>query len=73
MEKRDQELIDRLLPEHEELRRLVKEHQEFEASLEEFNKRLYLTEEQSREKKRLQKLKLAGRDQIEKILQEYRK
>ncbi|MBA4392700.1 MAG: DUF465 domain-containing protein [Desulfobacca sp.] len=73
MEKRDQELIDRLMPENEELQKLVKEHQEFEAQLEQFNKRLYLSEEQNREKKRLQKLKLAGRDRIEQILRDYRK
>jgi uncharacterized protein len=73
MEKRDEELIDRLIPENEELRRLVKEHKEFEAQLEEFNKRLYLSEEQNQEKKRIQKLKLAGRDRIEKILRDYRK
>jgi hypothetical protein len=73
MEKRDQELIDQLLPDHEELSRLIKEHQEFEARLEEFNKRLYLSDEQNREKKQVQKLKLAGRDRIEKILQEHRK
>jgi uncharacterized protein len=73
MEKRDQELIDRLIPENEELRKLVKEHQEFETQLEEFNKRLYLSEEQNREKKRLQKLKLAGRDRIEEILRDHRK
>jgi uncharacterized protein len=73
MEKRDQELIDRLMPENEELGQLVKQHQEFEAQLEEFNKRLYLSEEQNREKKRIQKLKLAGRDRIEQILRDHRK
>jgi uncharacterized protein len=73
MEKRDQELIDRLIPENEELGKLVKEHQEFETQLEEFKKRLYLSEEQNREKKRLQKLKLAGRDRIEEILRDHRK
>jgi hypothetical protein len=73
MEKRDQELIDRLIPENQELQRLVKEHKEFEAQLEEFNKRLYLSDEQNRERKRIQKLKLAGRDRIEQILRDYRK
>lgn len=72
MEKNDQELIERLMPEHEELRRLVAEHQEFENRLAEFNKRLYLTEEEALEKKRIQKLKLAGRDRIERILDEHR-
>lgn len=72
MEKRDEELINQLIPDHDELRKLVKEHQEFEAQLEELNKRLYLSDEQSRERKRIQKLKLAGRDRIEQILREHR-
>ncbi len=72
MEKRDEELIDRLIPENEELGRLVKEHKEFESQLEELKKRLYLSDEENREKRRLQKVKLAGRDRIEQILRDYR-
>jgi uncharacterized protein len=72
MEKRDEELIDRLIPENEELGRLVKEHKEFEFQLEELKKRLYLSDEENREKRRLQKVKLAGRDRIEQILRDYR-
>ena len=72
MEKRDEELIAQLIAEDEELRKLVKEHKEFESQLEEFNKRLYLSEEENREKKKLQKLKLAGRDRIEQILRDHR-
>ncbi len=72
MEKRDEELINRLIPENEELRKLVKEHKEFESRLDELKKRLYLSDEENREKKRIQKLKLAGRDRIEQILRESR-
>jgi hypothetical protein len=72
MEKRDQELIDQLLPDNRELQKLVKEHKEFESQLGEFTKRLYLSDEENREKKRIQKLKLAGRDRIEQILKEHR-
>ena len=72
MEKRDEELIDRLIPENEELGKLVKEHREFESQLEELKKRLYLSDEENREKRRLQKVKLAGRDRIEQILRDYR-
>lgn len=72
MEKRDEELIARLIPENEELGKLVKEHKEFESQLEELNKRLYLSDEENREKRRLQKVKLAGRDRIEQILRDYR-
>jgi uncharacterized protein len=72
MEKRDEELISQLIPENEELGKLVKEHKEFESQLDELKKRLYLSDEENREKKRVQKLKLAGRDRIEQILKEYR-
>jgi uncharacterized protein len=65
MEKRDEELVNQLIPENEELK-------EFEIQLEEYNKRLYLSDEENRERKRIQKLKLAGRDRIEQILREYR-
>ena len=72
MEKRDEELIDRLVEKDEELKQLMEEHRRFERRLEDFNKRPYLTTEESLEKKRLQKLKLAGRDRIETILAKYR-
>ena len=72
MEKRDEELIERLIPENEELRKLVAEHQKFESQLDELKKRLYLSDEENQEKRRIQKLKLAGRDRIEQILREYR-
>ena len=72
MEKKDEELIEKLIPEDPELEKLVKEHKEFEARLEEFNKKIYLTEEETRERKGIQKLKLAGRDRIEQILRRHR-
>jgi uncharacterized protein len=68
MEKRDEELIEKLIPQNPELENLVKEHRAFEARLEELNKKVYLTEEETRERKGIQKLKLAGRDRIEQIL-----
>jgi uncharacterized protein len=73
MEKKDELLIVELVGENEELRRLWQEHQEFERKLDEFNKRPYLTTEESMERKTLQKMKLAGKDRIEAILGEYRK
>jgi uncharacterized protein len=72
MEKKDEELIDQLIPENEELRKLVAEHKEFESQLDEWKKRLYLSDDENQEKKRIQKLKLAGRDRIEQILRDYR-
>jgi hypothetical protein len=73
MEKHDLDLINRYIEVDPELRRCMDEHVEFERLLEEYNRRPYLTAEESLEKKRLQKLKLAGRDKIEQILAKYRK
>lgn len=73
MEKRDEELIALLIPENEELRQLVEAHRDFERRLDDFNKRPYLTTEETIEKKTLQKQKLAGKDRIAAILADYRK
>ncbi|MBW1979733.1 MAG: DUF465 domain-containing protein [Deltaproteobacteria bacterium] len=72
MEKWDEELIAQLLPQNEELRKYVEQHHRYEEQLEEFNSRPYLTTAEALEKKRLQKLKLAGRDKIEAILAKFR-
>ena len=72
MEQRDLELIHRLIPSDPELKRFMDEHWEFERKLAELNRRLYLTPEEELERKRIQKLKLAGRDRIEAILAKYR-
>jgi len=72
MEKWDEELIARLLPHNEELGRYIEEHRRYEDQLEKFNQRPYLTNEEEVEKKRIQKLKLAGRDKIEAILAKHR-
>ncbi len=72
MEKPDLELIDRWVAQDPELKRYVEEHREFERRLEEFNRRPYLTSQEDLERKRLQKMKLAGRDKIEQILAKYR-
>jgi uncharacterized protein YdcH (DUF465 family) len=73
MEKHDLDLINRYIEADSELKRYMDEHVEFERLLEEYNRRPYLTAEESLERKRLQKLKLAGRDKIEQILAKYRK
>ena len=72
MEERDLALIKIWIQQDEELKQRVDEHEEFERRLEEFNRRPYLTAEETLERKRLQKLKLAGRDKIEQILAKYR-
>jgi hypothetical protein len=72
MEKRDYELIQKYISTDAELKRYLDEHEEYEKKLQEFNRRIYLKPDEELEKKRLQKLKLAGRDRIEAILSKYR-
>ncbi len=72
MEKRDLELIQKYASGDAELKLRWEEHEQFEHQLEEFNRRLYLTPQEEIERKRIQKLKLAGRDRIEVILSKYR-
>jgi hypothetical protein len=72
MEKADAELVARWVDKDPELKRRLEDHQDFERQLEEFNRRPYLTAEETVERRRLQKLKLAGRDRIEQILAQYR-
>jgi uncharacterized protein len=68
MEKRDLDLITKWLEKEHELKELWHEHLEFEEQLERFSKRVYLTSAEEMEKKVIQKKKLKGRDQIERIL-----
>lgn len=72
MEKADEELVARWIDKDPELKRHIDEHREFERQLEEFNRRPYLTADETVERRRIQKLKLAGRDRIEQILARYR-
>jgi uncharacterized protein YdcH (DUF465 family) len=72
MEKRDEELILSLLDSDAELRRYYEEHSEFERQLDAYNGKGHLTADEEMERKRLQKLKLAGKDKIMEILHRHR-
>ncbi len=72
MEEKELHLIQELVPKDKELEQLWKEHQEFEKKLDELNNKTYLTVEEEFEKKRIQKLKLIGKDRISLILTRYR-
>lgn len=72
MENDDLTLIEKFASQDPELKKRLEEHAEFERQIEEFNEKPYLSPEETLERKRLQKLKLAGRDRIEQILAKYR-
>lgn len=72
MDKQDIDLIERLLPENEELAALWREHQQLDVQLDAMGQRTYLSPQDEQEVKKLKKVKLAGRDRIEAILAQYR-
>ena len=72
MEKRDLELVQKYIASDPELKRYMDEHEEFERRLVELGRHTYLTPEEEMERKKIQKLKLAGRDRIEVIMTKYR-
>lgn len=73
MERIDLELIERHVANDKVLEALYREHLEFEHKLDKMNNKPFLTPHEELERKTLQKRKLVGRDQIERILQTYRK
>ena len=57
-----------LLEKNPEFKNLVQEHRMLDEKLKEFEKKVYLTPDEEVERKRLQKLKLAKKDQIARML-----
>ena len=72
MEQKDQALIQKLCEENPRFRLLYEEHVLFEKQLRALDDRVYLTPEEEMDRRRMQKLKLAGKDEMETILREYR-
>ena len=72
MAENDMDLIQRLSEENPRFRKLHEEHILFEKQLQELDDRTYLTPDEDLERKKIQKLKLAGKDEMESILREHR-
>jgi hypothetical protein len=67
MDKNDPVIRD-LISGNEEFRSLFREHEELEKQLAEIDSHHYLSAEQDLERKRLQKVKLRGRDRMEELI-----
>lgn len=67
MQQYDESLVQQLFEENPRFRRLYEEHQILERDLERLTAKDYLSTEDELEKKRVQKLKLAGKDEMESI------
>ena len=68
MEDSEKTRIASLAGSHPELKLLWNEHLEYEQQLQELDRQSHLTPGEQLERKRIQKLKLAGKDQIARIL-----
>jgi len=72
MERREEEFIISLMGKDPELKKYYEEHRELEKKLSGYQNKSHLTPLEEVEKKRLQKLKLAGKDKIMELLGKYR-
>jgi uncharacterized protein YdcH (DUF465 family) len=72
MEKQEEELIRTLIDQDAELRQYYEEHLDLEKKLAALQHKHFLTPEEDVEKKRIQKVKLAGKDRIMEILGRHR-
>jgi len=68
----DEALIQQLRENNDQFRMLFEEHVQLEEKLQEFLDQQYLQPDQEIEMKRLQKLKLLGKDKMEQILSQHR-
>lgn len=69
---KEEAIIKVLLESNEEFKKLYNEHFELEKKIAEFDSKHYLTPEEELERKRLQKIKLAGKDRMFQIIKEYK-
>lgn len=64
----EQNVLQTLLDSNPRFRMLYEEHIIFEKQLSEYEKKPFLTPEEKLDKKKMKKMKLAGKDEMEKIL-----
>jgi hypothetical protein len=73
MDKRDEAIAKVLVKENEDFRREMEAHQRYEKILEEFQRRPHLTADEEVEKRKVQKLKLAGKDRMARMIFAFRR
>lgn len=73
MDARDEELVRSLAPENAGLRRSYEKHAKLKAEVDQLTARPHLTTEEELRRRELQKQKLAEKDRIIRMLDEYRR
>lgn len=69
---KEEAVVKILLENNDEFKKLYSEHLELEKKIAEFDNKHYLTPEEEVERKRLQKIKLAGKDRMFEIIREFK-
>lgn len=72
MEVKEEQAIVSLLDRDPELKKCYEEHREFERKLAEYQHKHHLTPDEEMEMKKIQKLKLVGKDRMMEILGKHR-
>lgn len=72
MAKQDQAMVEKLCNENPRFRKLYEEHQIFKKQLAELDQKPLLSADEEIERKKIQKLKLVGKDEMEVILRTQR-
>jgi uncharacterized protein YdcH (DUF465 family) len=72
MEETEAQLFARLRQQNPEFQRLAEKHREFDLKIAEYDRIYYLTSEQERKRKELQKLKLKIKDEMYVIMRQHR-
>lgn len=73
MDENHSAVVQRLFDENPRYRRLYEEHAILERQLAEWDTKKYLIPEEELERRKVQKLKLAGKDEMEQILRRWRR
>lgn len=71
MNETEAQLFARLKAEHSDFARLAEQHREYDTKIGEFDRIYYLTSEQDRKRKELQKLKLKVKDEMYAIMRQF--
>lgn len=64
----DQNVLQTLLDSNSRFRKLYEEHIFFEKQLSEYEKKNFLSSQEQQEKNKVKKMKLSGKDEMERIL-----
>ena len=69
----EQEIVAKLREENPDFKKISDEHHELDVQLAEIDRKVYLTPEEEIERKKMQKQKLAKKDQMAEMIRDFKK